>query len=224
MNDEQPFLNSLELLRPDFFDGNAEAIAKRLIGVFLIVDHGIGFPAGGKIIETEAYDEDDPASHCYRGFNYEPQHKSRPMLLRGGNAYVYAECCLNFVCGEKGFGSAVLLRSLVPIWGKEAMRIRQVPYDLEAANDDRRLCSGPQRLGAALGVTYKHNEASLFAAPFRLYERLTEPRIAIRPRVRVKKFIEGNRSALPEELKEKAVKRLLRFVDEAEGEYVSDVF
>lgn len=216
-----PPLDSLELLPRDFFKDDVDAVAPNLIGTFLIIDHGIGYPSGGRIVETEAYDERDPASHCYRGFGYEPQEKSKPMFLQGGHAYVYGECCLNFVCDKEEFGSAVLLRALEPIWGKEVMRIRQVPYDPEAATNDSRLCSGPLRLGAALGVTFLHNKASLFAPPFRLYKRIAKPPVLCGPRVRIQNFFKANRPTLDKDLIERAIKRPRRFADGNVEEFVS---
>jgi DNA-3-methyladenine glycosylase len=221
MSSTGPSLETLQPLSSCFFDDKVDVVAQKLIGTFLIVDHGIGYPAGGRIVETEAYDENDPASHCYRGEGCRPQDKSAPMFLAGGHAYVYAECCLNFVCDKEDIGSAVLIRALQPIWGKTAMRIRQVPYDPRAATNDRRLCSGPLLLGAALGVTSLHNKASLFALPFRLYSRIADPRIVCGPRIRVKKFIKDNRPTLSQELAERATKRSWRFADVNAEEFVS---
>jgi hypothetical protein len=49
---EWPELEKLDPLPQDFFMGNVEAVAQSLIGVILIVDHGIGYPAGGRIVES----------------------------------------------------------------------------------------------------------------------------------------------------------------------------
>lgn len=42
-----------------------EAVAKSLIGAFLFTIDKSGNRAGGKIVETEAYDRNDPAAHCH---------------------------------------------------------------------------------------------------------------------------------------------------------------
>jgi DNA-3-methyladenine glycosylase len=101
------------------------------------------------------------------------------------------------------------------------MRIRQVPYDPQAATNDRRLCSGPLLLGAALGVTFLHNKGSLFAPPFGLYKRIVNPRVVCGPRVRVQKFIKDNRPTLDKDLMERAIKRPWRFADANAEEFIS---
>src|SRR5882762_3527302 len=87
------------LLDQKFFDGDAVDVAEALIGVTLLVN-GVG----GVIIETEAYDESDPASHCFAKWR---SALNESMYLPAGHAYV----CpgrhfynLNFVCREIGFG------------------------------------------------------------------------------------------------------------------------
>jgi len=54
---------------------------------------------------------------------------------------------LNFVCGEEGEASAVLIRALEPTQGLDTMRERR------GWTYVRLLCSGPGRLTQALGVT-----------------------------------------------------------------------
>ncbi len=44
------------------FSAPSPEVARRLIGMTLLVDE-----VGGRIVEAEAYDRDEPASHCFSG-------------------------------------------------------------------------------------------------------------------------------------------------------------
>jgi DNA-3-methyladenine glycosylase len=149
-------------------------VARQLIGAVLLVD-GVG----GRIVETEAYDAEDPASHSFSG----PTPRNEAMFGLPAHVYVYRSYgihwCLNFVCREAGHGAGVLIRALEPLAGLEQMRARRHTDDL------RLLCSGPGKLCQALRVSRAHNGMALAAPPFALepaaagIEVVTGPRIGI---------------------------------------------
>lgn len=144
-------------LHPADFDHDAPALAHSLIGATLLLD-GVG----GIIVETEAYDCTEPASHSHPG----PTPRNRAMFGPPGCAYVYRSYgihwCLNFVCREEGHGAGVLIRALEPTHGLEVMRARR------GLTDDRLLCAGPGRVGQALGVSLEHYGLPLDQPPFEI--------------------------------------------------------
>jgi DNA-3-methyladenine glycosylase len=131
------------------------------------------------IVETEAYDETDSASHTYGG------HTARNAVMFGppGRAYVYRSYgihwCLNFVCAPAGHGAGVLIRALAPTAGLEQMRARR---GLDAI---RLLCSGPGRLCQALAVSHMHNGLRLDRRPFRVVARHDAASVAVHAGVRI---------------------------------------
>lgn len=148
---------------------SAPDLARRLIGARLVLRG-----AGGIIIETEAYAQDDPASHSFSG----PTRRNASMFGPAGHAYVYRSygihLCLNVV-GQRG--EAVLIRALSPTVGLDLMRARR--------RDSPFLCSGPGRLAEALGLTpaddgrpFDGTDLALDLSP-PVPELLTGPRIGI---------------------------------------------
>ena len=131
------------------------ALARRLIGAHLTVD-GVG----GRIVETEAYRLDDPASHSFAGRT----KRNGTMFGPPGKAYVYRSYglhwCLNIVSGETG--CAVLLRAVEPLAGIDTMRARRGQSDL------RLLCAGPGRLCQALAVDLSLDGSPVDRPPFDL--------------------------------------------------------
>lgn len=109
-----------------------------------------------RLVETEAYEQTDPASHSFRGRT----ERNAVMFGPAGHLYVYftygMHFCANAVCGEEGEGLAVLLRGLTPLSGLGDMR-RYRP----AARRDADLCSGPAKLCAAFGLGRAFDGADL---------------------------------------------------------------
>jgi DNA-3-methyladenine glycosylase len=163
-------------LGADFFEGSVHEIAPALIGCQLFYD-GVG----GVIVEVEAYEREDPASHSFVGLT----PRTKIMFGPPGRAYVYLSYgihqLLNFVCEPEGDAAAVLIRALEPTAGLESMHDRR-----PAAKSDLDLCSGPGKLTMALGVSLAQNGDRLDQDPFLLLppdghppEVITSPRIGI---------------------------------------------
>ena len=156
----------------EFFARSVHQVAPDLIGCTLLAD-GVG----GPIVEVEAYDHEDPASHGFRG----ETARNRSMFGPPGHAYVYRSYgihwCLNLVCEEKGVAAAVLLRALEPEHGVGEMRARRNLDELLL------LCAGPGRLCQALAVTGEHDGRPLNRPPFELRARKGEPEVVTGPRV-----------------------------------------
>jgi DNA-3-methyladenine glycosylase len=169
----------LNLLKPKDFAGDSHEVARTLIGATLLVD-GVG----GRIVETEAYDREDPASHSFSG----PTPRNAVMFGPPGHAYVYRSYgihwCLNFVCREEGHGAGVLIRAIEPLHGIELMRERRGLHEL------RLLCSGPGRVGEALAITRELSGARLDRPPFKVLAA-TEPHDVVRgPRIGISKAMD----------------------------------
>lgn len=167
------------MLKRDFFARSVHEVAPDLIGVTLLVD-GVG----GRIVEVEAYDQHDPASHGHRGRTA----RNAAMFGPPGHAYVYRSYgihwCLNLVCGDQGVPEAVLIRALEPTQGLDLQRERR------GVDDVRALCSGPGKLCQALSVTREHDGLALDVPPFRLEERVEVPEIIAGPRIGITRATE----------------------------------
>jgi DNA-3-methyladenine glycosylase len=167
------------LLHRKFFDRNVHDVARDLIGTTLLAD-GVG----GIIVELEAYHHTEPAAHSYGGRT----KRNAVMFGPAGYAYVYRSYgihwCLNFVCEAEGSASAVLIRALMPTSGIETMRRRR------GVDDIKLLCSGPGRLGEALGITPALNGGALDRPPFALHARREKVDIVVGPRIGISKAVD----------------------------------
>lgn len=154
-------------------------VAPQLIGCeFFVAD------VGGIIVEVEAYDQSEPASHTYTGKSV----RNAAMFGSPGCAYVYRSYgihwCLNFVCGPEGHGAGILIRAIAPTNGIEMMRERR------GVDSDRLLCSGPGRVGQALGIIHAMNGLALTKDPFQLLSPTQKVDLVTGPRIGISKAIE----------------------------------
>jgi DNA-3-methyladenine glycosylase len=172
-------LKSSRPATPIDFNAPSEEVARRLIGAIFTVD-GVG----GRIVETEAYDRVDPASHTFSG----PTPRNAVMFGPPAHVYVYRSYgihwCLNFVCREEGHGAGVLIRAIEPLTGLDAMRQRR------GLEPSKLLCSGPGRVAQALGITHGNNGMSLLEAPFHIEAPEEDCPLATGPRIGISKAVD----------------------------------
>ncbi len=163
-----------------YFARPALVMARALLGDILVHETPEG-SASGRIVEAEAYREDDPASHSYRR-----TARSEIMFGPAGYAYTYfsygLHVCFNVVVGEVGHGAAVLIRALEPLEGIDLMRRRR------GLDDPRKLCSGPAKLTEALAIEMTDYGADLTRGPLRVERgRDKDFRVVRAPRVGITK-------------------------------------
>ena len=162
----------------NFYDSSVN-IARQLIGATFTVD-GIG----GVIVETEAYDQTDPASHTFVG----KTKRNAAMFGTPGCAYVYRSYgihwCLNFVCEAEGHGAGVLIRAIEPIVGLQTMMERR------GVTKSSLLCSGPGKLGQALAIKHSFNGMSLSEPPFELIAAEKSVDVICGPRIGISKAVD----------------------------------
>ena len=207
---------------PDFLENPSDVAAPLLLGCTLtrtITLNGEKHKLVARIVETEAYDQDDPASHAFGG----PSERNAAMFGPAGHLYVYVSYgmhhCCNVVCGPEEFGSGCLVRAVEPLEGvgvmlelreagragkahtgragkEQAERARKHPLKL------RDLTNGPGKVCAALGIDKELYGHDLTVEPLVLgfAPLLPEETIGSSPRVGISKnidapkrfFIEGN--------------------------------
>ena len=143
-----------------FFGRPSTEVAPELLGRVLVRTQADGTRLVARLVEVEAYQEGDPASHSYKG---RPTPRTEVMFGPPGRLYVYftygQHFCCNVVTGPDGRGSAVLLRAAEPLEGLEVMAANR-------RNEDARLlCSGPARLTQAFGIARADNGTDLVRDP-----------------------------------------------------------
>ena len=207
---------------PDFLENPSDVAAPLLLGCTLtrtITLNGEKHKLVARIVETEAYDQDDPASHAFGG----PSERNTAMFGPAGHLYVYVSYgmhhCCNVVCGPEGFGSGCLVRAVEPLESVEVMReLREAgragkahtghagKEQAERARKHplklRDLTNGPGKVCAALGIDkglYGHDltvePLVLEFAPLLPGETIgRSPRVGISKNIDAPKrfFIEGN--------------------------------
>ena len=114
-----------------------------------------------KIVETEAYDQTDAASHSYKG----KTERTEIMFGKPGHLYVYftygMHYCCNVVTDQEGIGSAILIRAVEPLEGEASMQALRHASGIQLTN-------GPAKLCQALGIDKRLNGHNLLKSPLKL--------------------------------------------------------
>lgn len=156
---------------------DAPSAAKRLLGCVLEREID-GQTVHVRIVETEAYDQTDAASHSYKGRT----PRTDIMFGPAGHLYVYftygMHYCCNVTVGEDGYGAAVLIRAVEPLEGEALLARRREKSGVEVTN-------GPAKLCQALGIDKRMNSHDLSKNPLKLIlpPPLGEAQIAVTKRV-----------------------------------------
>jgi DNA-3-methyladenine glycosylase len=178
----------------DYLTGDADVAAQRLLGDVITRDLD-GRRMRARIVETEAYDQNDRASHAFRGRD----ERNRALFGPPGHLYIYISYgihrCCNITCGPDGFGAGVLIRAVEPVEGLALMEERRAVRGVAVSN-------GPGKLCQALGIDmrlYGHaiGDAPLTLRPAALRDGegiVRTPRIGISKETgRLRRYlIEGN--------------------------------
>lgn len=147
----------------DWLSVPAETAARRLLGCE-VVGNIDGEEIRVRIVETEAYDQLDEASHTFRG----KTKRNEAMFKSAGHLYVYftygMHHCCNVVCGEEGYGSGVLIRAVEPLAGLDIIEKRRGMAGINVTN-------GPAKVAQALRVNLSYSGHDLSKDPIRLIKR-----------------------------------------------------
>lgn len=166
-----------------WLDAPAEVAARRLLGCELVRELD-GQKIRVKVVEVEAYDQADEASHTFSG----QTKRNAAMFKSAGHMYVYftygMHHCCNVVCGPEGFGSGVLIRAVEPLEGLEMIEQRRGMTGVNVTN-------GPGKVCQALGIDLAHSGHDLAKSPIQLIRRptLADEQVSTGPRIGISKAV-----------------------------------
>ncbi|HVW23344.1 MAG TPA: DNA-3-methyladenine glycosylase [Candidatus Saccharimonadales bacterium] len=162
----------------ELLNGPVEEVAPRLLGCQLVRELG-GQRLVGRIVEVEAYDQEDAASHSYRG----QTPRTEVMFGPPGFLYVYftygMHYCCNIVVGPPGRGAAVLIRALEPLEGLEHMRQNR------GGRGGEQLTNGPAKLCQALSIDKRLSGHDLRREPLQLLIQPALPQTEVAQSTRI---------------------------------------
>lgn len=117
-----------------------------------------------RIVETESYHQEDPASHTFRGRS----KRNKAMFGLAGHAYIYftygMHWCFNVTAGPEGYGAGVLIRAVEPLAGLETIK------KLRGVDNEKQLTNGPAKLAQALAIDKNLYGHDLTKPPLQIFE------------------------------------------------------
>ena len=174
-------IEKMSMNEMSFLKDAAPNVAERLLGCYIERDID-GQTLIARIVETEAYDATDAASHSFNG------ETKRTKVLFGPAGYLYVyftygmHYCCNVVVGEEGYGAAVLIRAIEPINGTVYMESRRGKTGVLATN-------GPAKVCQAMAINLSDNGDNLRTGSVRLIEQppIEKTNITVTPRIGISK-------------------------------------
>lgn len=153
----------MKKLSQEYYQKDALTLAQDLMGKILCHKTAQGILMG-RIVETEAYLEDDKACHGYQG---KKTQRTAPLFLPGGHIYTYftygIHTLFNIVSGPEDQAEAVLIRSLLPMQGEEIFYQNRYQVKKEEATSyqKKNLLNGPAKLTQAMEISLEDNTKDL---------------------------------------------------------------
>lgn len=166
-----------------FFERMPAVVAPDLLGKLIRRDDG----RLARLVEVEAYAQDDPAAHTFHG----KTARNQSMFGPPGHLYVYlsygVHWCANVVCGPEGYGAGLLLRAAEPLDGIEKMQAARRTEALHL------LCSGPGRLAQAssINIVFDGTDVTGDGAFNVLSDGSPEPAVVTCPRIGISKNVDA---------------------------------
>ena len=160
---------------PDFLNAPVDDGARLLLGCILEREFENGEIARVRIVETEAYDQDDEASHAFGGM----RTRNAVMFGPAGHLYVYftygMHYCCNIVTEREGHGSGVLIRAVEPILSEGNGDVFAILSENRPKVTGVNLTNGPAKLTQALHIDKTLNGHDLHESPLKLHTGKLRP-------------------------------------------------
>lgn len=143
-------MDNFALFDRAFYKRSTLTVAKELLGTILCRRFPDGTVLTAPIVEVEAYTEDDPACHAFRGLT----DRTRVMFGPPGHVYVYfiygMYFCLNVVTEPENTPGAVLIRAIGVPGGEGPGKLCRL-WSIDKGQNGVDLCDSQSELFIAKG-------------------------------------------------------------------------